>query len=199
MCMWQSIHIQDSWWPVHQLEKPLSVWFKSHCLKCFSYMWIPKIWKQIMDLNILVKHFSSFVPNLIFSIKQAFHIIPKAFHIRTRNCGMCPWHFENTTFKNKEREIESLVSTKCTRSCSLHFKFSKCGHPWAIYHGQNLAWWYLSDFFQVKWKDPCTGCWKGPNPVFSIGWRACLCFLTDGSLNTWCGVCSRGMSALMTL
>lgn len=34
-----------------------------------------------MDLNILVKHFSSFVPNSIFSIKQAFHIILKAFHI----------------------------------------------------------------------------------------------------------------------
>lgn len=34
-----------------------------------------------MDLNILVKHFSSFVLNSIFNIKQAFHIIPKAFHI----------------------------------------------------------------------------------------------------------------------
>ena len=62
----------------------------THYSKCFSCMGTQKNTKISPDM--LVKHFSNFVPNEISNIRQVFPII-----LKNKELWSCPLHLKNTT------------------------------------------------------------------------------------------------------
>ena len=68
-----------------------------------------------MDPGILVKNFSSFVPNVVLNIEQAFLII-----LKDKQLWSMPMFIENTTSKHKNGGL---------KSCTFYSKFLEHGHP----------------------------------------------------------------------